>query len=165
MELLQKKGALNDPDFIPNMGPDGALLMGVRPAVLESKNGIGVGDWICSRPDHWIFEGTGMQEGHSIEGLIGWEFNGVPNMSLPGIEVLSEGDVFVHGKKSGEYAATVYDGPQGNIVFSCATIWWANGLSSPPRHRNPKRNGAVQQGPDERVQQITHNLFKRIMNS
>ena len=53
----------------------------------------------------------------------------------------------------------------GNIVFNGATIWWANGLSSPPGHVNPSRHGVIQQGPDERVQQITHNLFQRIIAS
>ena len=42
------------------MGPDGALLMGGRHA------GIGGGDWICSKPDHWLYEGTGMKEGDMI---------------------------------------------------------------------------------------------------
>ena len=46
---------------------------------------------------------------------------------------------------------------------SAATIWWANGLSSPPGHVNPSRHGVTQQGPDERVQQITRNLFQRMI--
>ena len=61
------------------------------------------------------------------------------------------------------YTATIYDGPKGNVVFNAATIWWANGLSSPPGHANPSRHGVTQQGPDERVQQITHNLFQRFI--
>ena len=139
--------------------------MGVRPPVLEFDRGIGVGDWVCTKPDHWIFKGTGMKKGDSIKDLIGWEYNGAPMKSLPGLEVLAEGDVHKNNKKSGEFAATIYDGPKGNIVFSASTIWWANGLSTPPGHKNPKRHGAVQQGPDKRVQQITHNLFKRIIQS
>ena len=67
------------------------------------------------------------------------------------------------GDKKGEYTATVYNGPKGNIVFNAATIWWANGLSSPPGHQTPVRHGVAQQGVDERVQKITHNLFQRII--
>jgi len=39
-----------------------------------------------------------------------------------------------------------------------------DGLSSPPGHKNPSRHGVAQQGPDEWVQQITHNLFKRMIS-
>ena len=45
-------------------------------------------------------------------------------------------------------------------MFNAATIWWANGLSSPPGHVNPSRHGVTQQGVDKRVQQITHNLMQ-----
>jgi hypothetical protein len=58
---------------------------------------------------------------------------------------------------------TIYDGPKGNIVFNAVTIWWANGLSSPPGHKTPVRHGVAQQGVDKRVQQISHNLFQRII--
>ena len=56
-------------------------------------------------------------------------------------------------------SALVLCGP----VVQFATIWWANGLSSPPGHANPIRHGVAQQRPDERVQQITHNLFQRMI--
>ena len=56
------------------------------------------------------------------------------------------------------------DGPKDNIVFNAATIWWANGLSSPPGHVHPSRHGVTQQGPDKRVQQITCNLFTRMIS-
>jgi hypothetical protein len=85
-------------------------------------------------------------------------------MSLPGMQVVAEGDATINRKKVGRYTATVYDGPKGNVVFNAATIWWANGLSSPPGHKNPSRHGVAQKGPDERVQQITHNLFQRMIS-
>ena len=40
--------------------------------------GVGMGDWICARPDHWLFEGTGMKEGDRIPQLVGWEYHGFP---------------------------------------------------------------------------------------
>lgn len=86
-------------------------------------------------------------------------------MDLPGIQVIAEGETLINGKQPGHYTATIYDGPKGKVVFNGVTIWWANGLSSPPGHVNPSRHGVTQQGPDERVQQITHNLFRRIVNS
>tara|TARA_B100000809_G_scaffold228409_1_gene241392 strand:- start:21 stop:185 length:165 start_codon:yes stop_codon:yes gene_type:complete len=54
-------------------------------------------------------------------------------MDLPGMQVVAEGETLINGENPGHYTATIYDGPKGNIVFNGATIWWANGLSSPPR--------------------------------
>lgn len=158
------KSALNDKNFEPNMGPDGALLMGGRLDREGSGRGLGAGDWTCAMPDHWLFAGTGMKKGDSIKGLLGWEWHGAPKMDLPGMNVVAEGDALVNRKKVGHYTATLYDGPQDNVVFNAATIWWANGMSSPPGHVNPSRHGVAQQGPDERVQQITRNLFQRIIS-
>ncbi len=153
-----EKRLLNKKEFNPTMGPDGAQLMGAR-----TTDGVrGAGDWTCAMPKHWLFEGTGMKKGDSVKGLIGWEWHGSPALDLPGMNVVAEGDAFVRGKKMGRYTATIYDGPKGNIVFNAATIWWANGLSRPPGHANPIRHGVTQQGPDKRVQQITHNLMQRI---
>jgi len=161
-----KRRMVNVGGFEPNMGPDGAQLMGAR---LDTSGkggggGRGSGDWTCAKPDHWLFEGTGMKKGDSVKGLIGWEWHGAPAMDLPGMSVVAEGTPFINGKPMGRYTSTLYDGPKDNIVFNAATIWWANGLSSPPGHVNPSRHGVTQQGPDKRVQQITHNLFKRIIS-
>lgn len=156
--------SLNDPNFEPNMGPDGALLMGGRLDREGSGRGIGAGDWTCAMPEHWLFEDTGMRKGDSIRGLVGWEWHGAPRMDLPGMNVVAAGDATVNGKTVGRYTATLYDGPKDNVIFNAATIWWANGLSSPPGHTNPRRHGVAQQGPDERVQKITHNLFQRMIS-
>ena len=145
--------------FQPVMGPNAAQLMGARVTAPVR----GAGDWTCAMPDHWLFEGTGMKKGDSVKGLVGWEWHGAPMMDLPGMQVIAEGETLINGKNPGHYTATIYDGPKDNIVFNAATIWWANGLSSPPGHVNPIRHGVTQQGPDERVQQITHNLFQRMI--
>jgi hypothetical protein len=152
----------NQPGFEAKMAPDGAQLMGGR-LDIDNGRGMGVGDWTCATPEHWLFAGTGMKKGDSIKGLLGWEWHGAPAMDLPGMTVVAEGDAHIKKKTVGRYAATVYDGPKDNVVFNAATIWWANGLSSPPGHMNPIRHGVKQQGPDRRVQKITENLFKRMI--
>ena len=46
---------------------------------------IGGADWICTKPEHWIYAGTGMKAGDRIPGLIGWEWHGDPGgHSRPG---------------------------------------------------------------------------------
>ena len=161
-----KRKMVNQQGFEPNMGPDGARLMGAR---LDTSGkggggGRGSGDWTCAQPSHWLFEGSGMKKGDSVKGLIGWEWHGAPAMDLPGMSLVAEGASFINGKEMGRYTSTLYDGPKDNIVFNAATIWWANGLSSPPGHVNPSRHGVTQQGPDKRVQKITDNLFQRIIS-
>ena len=162
----KKRQMQNQEGFEFNMGPDGAQLMGGRLDHQQpSGRGLGAGDWTCVMPEHWLFEGTGMKKGDSINGLLGWEWHGAPAMNLPGMNIVAEGDATIKGKKVGRYSSTLYDGPKGNVVFNAATIWWANGLSSPPGHKNPTRHGVTQQGPDGRVQQITQNLFQRMLEA
>ena len=160
-----KRRLLNRRNFEMNMGPDGAQLMGGRlDKDQKTGRGMGCGDWTCAMPEHWLFEGTGMKKGDSIKGLVGWEWHGAPAMDLPRMSVVARGDATINGRNVGQYSATLYDGPKNNVVFNAATIWWANGLSSPPGHVNPSRHGVTQQGPDERVQQITRNLFTRMIS-
>lgn len=121
----------------------------------------GGADWVCARPDHWLFEGSGMRSGEGIPGLVGWEWHGDP-APIPGLEIVATAPTQdAPGKPNGgQFTATVYPGPKGNVVFNAATIWWGDGLSEPPGYKRP----AVYtnpQGPDPRVQQITRNLLHR----
>jgi hypothetical protein len=123
----------------------------------------GGADWACSLPEHWVFAGTGMQAGDAIPGLVGWEWHGDP-APIPGLEIVSTGPTqSAPGEPNGgQYTATVYPGPQGNIVFNAATIWWADGLSAPPGYVRPAVYTAPQ-GPDSRVQKITENVLARML--
>jgi hypothetical protein len=143
----------------PERGPDEGLLMGVRN--IRPVNG--GGDWIIVNPKHWIFKGTGVKKGDSIPGLIGWEFHGdAPD--LPGLEVVAEGTAWSGGTVPSKWQSVVYDGPKNNFVFNAATIFWAQGLSSPPGHTLPWSHFSRPHGPDERVQQITRNLLNRAIS-
>jgi hypothetical protein len=123
----------------------------------------GGADWACSMPDHWIFEGTGMKLGDAIPGLVGWEWHGDP-APIPGLEIVSTGPTqSAPGKPNGgQYTATVYPGPRGNIVFNASTIWWGDGLSAPPGYVRPAVY-TTPQGPDVRVQRITLNVLAKMV--
>ena len=138
-------------------GPDGALLMGGRTA------GIGGGAWTCTNAGHWLYEGTGMKNGDTVQGLVGWEWHGSPARGLPSLEVIAEGPMLPEHPLYSPHAATIYDGPKGNVVFNAGTIWWAQGLSSPPGHVLPGHHHAKPQGPDPRVQRIVANVFNRFI--
>jgi len=81
---------------------------------------------------------------------------------IAGLKVVARGRV-AYGGIEREYTATLYPGPNDSVVFNAATIWWADGLSSPPGYMTPSAHGATPRGPDPRVQRITANLFRRML--
>jgi hypothetical protein len=143
----------------PHRGPDEGLLMGARN--VEPVNG--GGDWIITKPNHWIFAGTGVKRGDRIPGLVGWEYHGMP-ADIPGLEVVAKGTAWVGGSRPQQWAATIYPGPKENFVFNASTIFWAQGLSHPPGHTLPWSHWSRPHGPDDRVQKITHNLLRRALD-
>lgn len=140
----------------PERGPDEGFLMGARN--VEPVNG--GGDWIVVKPEHWMFEGTGVKKGDKIPGLIGWEYHGDP-ANIPGLEIVGAGTAWVGGQIPQKWTATIYPGPKRNFVFNASTIFWSQGLSMPPGHTLPWSHWSRPHGPDERVQTITHNLLKK----
>ncbi len=138
-------------------GPDEREIIGARTVVPFN----GGGDWTCVLPDHWLFAGTGMKQGDSISGLVGWEFHGDPDLARDGLQVVAEGNVWAGGTRLGKYAATVFEGPKGNVVFNASTIFWTQGLSSPPGHMLPWSHHSRPHGVDERVQTITRNVLAK----
>jgi hypothetical protein len=149
-----EKGFPEEARFTKN-GPNEATLMGAQSTFPVT----GGADWICRKPSHWLFEGTGMKEGDGIPGLVGWEWHGEP-ASIPGLEIVASGTA-KSPRGEGTYTATIYPGPKGNLVFNAATIWWADGLTEPPGYVRPAVYTRPQ-GPDRRVQRITKNLLDRM---
>ena len=123
----------------------------------------GGADWICTRPEHWIYEGTNMKAGDRIAGLIGWEWHGDP-APIPGLEIVATGPTQSAPDKpnGGVYTATVYPGPRNNFVFNAATCWWADSLSAPPGYVRPKVY-TEPLGPNEKAQRITRNVLERML--
>ena len=141
---------------LPVQAPSEAALIGAQ--TVSPFNGSG--DWTVTKPEHWIFEGTGMKKGDFIPGLVGWEFHGDP-APIPGLEVVAAGTTVNSGLASSHYEATIYPGPKGNSVFNASTIFWAMGLSAPPGHILPFVHDGRPLGPDPRVERITSNLLAR----
>lgn len=143
---------------LPHESPNSNLLVGAG----NIPPTTGGADWTCSKPDHWVFEGTGMKAGDGIPGLVGWEWHGDP-AKIPGLEVLSTGPTqSAPGKPNGGiYTATIYPGGKGNFVFNASSCWWADGLAAPPGYVRPSVYTSPK-GPDERAQRITSNILKRM---
>jgi len=143
----------------PLSGPNEATLIGAR--TISPFNGSG--DWVVTQPEHWLFRGTGIQAGDRIPGLVGWEFHGDP-ASIPGLEVVARGPTKNSAGVPAEFTSTVYPGPKDNVVFNASTIFWSQGLSSPPGHMPPYSHFGRPHGPDARVQKITNNLLTKILS-
>ena len=140
----------------PERGPDEGMLMGNRN--IRPVNG--GGDWIVTKPEHWMFKGTGMKKGDKIPGLVGWEFHN-DAADIKGMEVVAAGTAFQGGSNPAKWQAVIYPGPKKNFVFNASTIFWAQALSAPPGHTLPWSHFNRPHGPDPRVQTITHNLLKK----
>ncbi len=138
-------------------GPNEATLIGAQTVTPFN----GSGDWVCTKPDHWIFAGTGMKKGDRIPGLVGWEFHGEP-ARIKGLEVVAEGPTWTGDERQSYYTATIYPGPKGNVVFNASTIFWSQGLAAPPGHMPPISHHGRPHGPDERVQRITRNVLEKM---
>jgi len=143
----------------PFRSPPEGLLLGARSNVPPCTGGA---DWICTLPEHWIYEGTDLKHGDRIAGAIGWEFHGNP-ASIPGLEIVASGPTQdAPGKLNGGiYTATIYPGPKDNFVFNASTCWWADGLAEPPGYVRPSVYTSPK-GPDPRLQRITANVLDRI---
>ena len=144
---------------LKSTGPDERRIMGVRSVVPFN----GGGDWTCRMPDHWVFAETGMKKGESIPGLVGWEHHGEPDAEQPGLDILASGRIWSGGVREGRYESVIFNGPANNIVFNASTIFWSQGLSSPPGHIIPWSHWSRPHGVDRRVQQITTNILKRAL--
>lgn len=141
---------------LPVEAPNESTLIGAQTVTPFN----GSGDWVCTKPDHWMFKGTGMKKGDAIPGLVGWEFHGDP-AKIDGLEVVAAGKTLTGGEAESHYEATIYPGPKGNTVFNASTIFWAQGLSSPPGHWLPYVHNGRSHGPDKRVRTITANLLAK----
>ena len=103
--------------------------------------------WVADGVGHPIFEGTGLQKGDTIPGIVGNEYDRTFNGGTPTpVSVLASSPVVDAEGVPGTAETTVYRAPSGALVFAAGTIFWAFGL-----------DGAQA---DLRVQRITANVFK-----
>lgn len=136
-------------------------------------HGVGYGDWKVTKPDHWIYESTGLRMGDTIPGVVGFEYHEDP-ADIPGLEIVASNPLYAclnerrspgwHKPDPTHYAIT-YPGPRGNWVFNASSIWWSEGLSQPPGHipaRTSHCGGTM--GVNPLVQAITSNVLNRMIN-
>jgi hypothetical protein len=141
----------------------------------NSSYGVGYADITIKNADHWVFEGTGIQEGDTLRDLVGWEYHGYPLKKDSTLRVLGLGKIKPnkHGDpEAPDHGMVIYTAEKGNFVFNAGTCFWSLPLSSPPGYQNPV-NDQGEQGKqvidftkeDPRIQGITRNLLDRAIGA
>lgn len=132
--------------------------------------GVGLGNWTCVAPEHWLFKGTGMKKSDYIKDFVGWEYQGFPLGNQPGIKVLATSPMNFR-EDTADYAATIYEMAKGNFVFDAATCWWNMLLSKPPLYQEKLNPNGAYKGHlvnfskgDLRVQKMTENLLNKVID-
>jgi hypothetical protein len=132
-------------------------------------------DFVCIQPDHWIYEGTGMQAGDTLRNLVGQEYDRFwpdPSFHPDGVELLATSPVDpnyghaidIYGSMPPDepqppvHNATIYTAASGATVFSAGTMQWSWGLDD---WGNQEFEG-VHTPVDPRVQRITENVLSRL---
>ena len=125
--------------------------------------------WVASDASSWVFGGTNMQNGASLAGLVGYEFDQVfPQEPQPktivgadgvaGVEVLAASTVTDVYNNQVIANSTLYTAPSGARVFDMGTIQWSWGLDdwSSLYNRTPNVVNAT-------AQQITANILSNFI--
>jgi hypothetical protein len=113
--------------------------------------------WIVANASHWIYNGTGLTDGASMEGLVGYEWDLVPTgFTAPGLTVLSDSPMagVGDGGTGVRQQATIWEKPNGAIVFNASTTYW-------PRFLGGDQFWAA----DTRIERMTKNLLDRMIAS
>jgi hypothetical protein len=123
------------------------------------ENVFGYGEhtpWVVTNSGHWIYAGTGLQDGDEIPTLVGYEYDRVyDNGYTPeNLEVISASPIsFPAIDVFGVSNASVFTAPGGGMVFNASTNYWPYLLE-----------GDWIWPEDARVQQMTRNILNRMLD-
>jgi DNA-binding beta-propeller fold protein YncE len=133
----------------PMPRPEGALI-GLSYDENGARTNIDGFAEIVRRPDHWVYEGTGVRDGDVLAHVIGYEWDSLfDNMLAPkGLESIAHAQLFnVRGAEMPADIA-VYTPTPTSVVFAAGSVFWANALSRP-------------EYVDPRIERMTENVLAR----
>ncbi len=121
--------------------------------------------YVVSNSSHWVFEGTGFQNGNSVPGIVGYEIDrevvGVPRPNFVNntYSLLSHSPILDIGGASDHANSSIYQAASGAWVFGAGTIGWSFGLDGTaiPGFSYPAVDG--------RIQRTTANILDRFVSS
>jgi hypothetical protein len=110
--------------------------------------------------DHWVYAGTGLQNGNTVTGLVGYEADRnfseyAQPVALPGTFVTLSSSPFAGSNQSEIQNTVIYQAPSGAWVFGAGTINWGFALDA----YNPQGLNLV----DTRIQRMTANILDKFI--
>ncbi|MGA5703862.1 N,N-dimethylformamidase beta subunit family domain-containing protein [Peterkaempfera bronchialis] len=115
--------------------------------------------YVVTRPDHWVFAGTGVRAGDSFKALVGVEYDRVtPEAPTPRpLEVLSHSPLVCNGQHS--HSDSAYGTrPSGAGLFASGTMRWVESLDA----TGPGVHG-VRHGMDGRTGAFTRRVTENVL--
>jgi hypothetical protein len=114
--------------------------------------------YIVANSSSWVYEGTGLKDGDSIPGIVGYEVDSsMSNVPLPAsvpgtYQILSQSPFVDPGAGSVLANSSIYQAPSGAWVFGAGTLGWSWGL---------ELDGVA----DPRLQRLTTNVLNRFVGA
>jgi hypothetical protein len=119
------------------------------------------GDIVIINAQHWLFNGSGLDDGSRLPGLLGYEVDCVHGSSPDNLVVLANSpwSKLNDSEQKGFANMTIYSTEKGALVFAAGTIQWSWGLDdfNVPALRASRDNLSAQQ--------ITRNILQRFISS
>jgi hypothetical protein len=109
---------------------------------------------------NWVFDNSGLQNGDTLAGLLGYEVEAVDSGSPPGTITLTSSPFQVAGIQGTHFGdMSLYQANSGAWVFSTGSMDWTCGLSDvSPNSPSPSRVNPA-------AQQITFNVLNQFIGS
>jgi hypothetical protein len=112
--------------------------------------GAAAGDWKVAGSGHWLYDGTSLSDGDTIERLVGYEWDRIPgDRPAPNVTMLASSPL-AGGRR---HHATIVERPGHGWVFNAGTTYWSRLLT-----------GGGHWSASDAVQQITRNLMRRAID-
>jgi len=107
--------------------------------------------FVVTNSRHFLYQGTGLNNGYKIDGVIGGEIDGY--FGRPNVEIIAKSPVMLTNNKIGESCTVWYNRPNGCKVFSAGTFCW-NWFLDNIHYPKVKVSG--------HIQRITYNALKAL---
>ncbi len=115
--------------------------------------------YIVNNSTHWVYAGTGFNNGDTVNGIVGYEWDKVftnIGRTPPGLVKLSSSPVKDNSNISSVANSSIYRMPGGGWIFSTGSIYWCYGCDF---------NAALQTTnlTDARIQRTTKNVLDKFV--
>jgi hypothetical protein len=125
-------------------------------------------DWVVTNPGHWLYEGTGVDEGDRFVNLVGQEYDTLyPELAPAAVDVIARSPVVPGLSESNDpgahpspaiHTATVYTAGSGATIVAAGTFQWSWAID---RYGDRSYHGRLTPF-ERRVGRMTQNLFDRL---